>query len=110
MSDAGGQVGLLEGHLVRTLASRLLPQDLASMTMRGARPAGPEPATAALPRAIGRTILAAGEPVEVERKVHSRDGHVKLAGQKIVIGPGYLGRPWCSAWTATSCTPSPTTL
>uniref|UniRef100_UPI003F497057 hypothetical protein n=1 Tax=Nonomuraea sp. CA-252377 TaxID=3240003 RepID=UPI003F497057 len=51
VSDAGGQVGLLEGHLVRTLASRLLPQDLASMTMRGARPAGPEPATAALPRA-----------------------------------------------------------
>ncbi len=82
---------LLDGHLVRTLASRLLPQDLAYMTMRGARPAGPEPATAALPRAIGRTILAAGEPVEVERKVHSRDGHVKLAGQKIVIGPAHLG-------------------
>ncbi|MGR6918783.1 IS481 family transposase [[Actinomadura] parvosata] len=83
---------LLEGHLVRTLASRLLPQDLAYMTMRGARPAGPEPAPAALPRAIGRTILAAGEPVEVERKVHSRDGHVKVAGQKIVIGPRHLGR------------------
>jgi Transposase and inactivated derivatives len=83
---------LLDGHLVRTLASRLLPHDLAYLTMRGARPAGPEPATAALPRAIGRTILAAGEPVEVERKVHSRDGHVILAGQKIVIGPGHLGR------------------
>ncbi|GAT67013.1 transposase [Planomonospora sphaerica] len=66
---------LLDGHLVRTLASRLLPHDLAYLTMRGARPAGPEPATAALPRAIGRKVLAAGEPVEVERKVHSRDGH-----------------------------------
>ncbi|MBO3752602.1 IS481 family transposase [Streptosporangiaceae bacterium NEAU-GS5] len=83
---------LLEGYLVRTLASRLLPQDLAYLTMRGARPAGPEPATAALPRAVGRGILAAGEPVEVERKVHNRDGHVRIAGHKVLIGAAHLGR------------------
>lgn len=45
---------LLDGHLVRTVGSRLLPEDLAYLTMRGARPAGPEPATAALPRAKGQ--------------------------------------------------------
>lgn len=36
-------------------------------------------------------MLAAGQPVEVEHKVHSRDGVVALAGQKFRIGPGYLG-------------------
>ena len=35
---------LLDGHVLRTVASRLLPQDLAFLAMRGARQAGPEPA------------------------------------------------------------------
>lgn len=40
---------LLDGHLVRTIVSRLLPEDLAYLVMRhGARPAGPAPAAAAL--------------------------------------------------------------
>jgi hypothetical protein len=52
----------------------------------GARPAGPEPAPAALPRArSGTAILAAGEPVEVDRKVH-RDGIVCLAGGRYQVG------------------------
>jgi hypothetical protein len=34
---------ILDGHVLRTVASRLLPQDLAFLAMRGARPAGPPP-------------------------------------------------------------------
>jgi hypothetical protein len=76
---------------VRTLASRLLPQDLAYLTMRGARPAGPEPAAAALPRAVGKQVLAAGAAVEVDRKVTTRNGTVSVAGQKFLIGSSHLG-------------------
>ncbi|MFD6742118.1 hypothetical protein ACFWD2_03950 [Streptomyces anthocyanicus] len=48
---------LLDGHPVTTVPSRLRPEDLAYLTMRyGARPAGPEPAPAALPRARSGTI------------------------------------------------------
>ncbi|MDO0929544.1 hypothetical protein QQY24_30725 [Streptomyces sp. TG1A-8] len=58
----------------------------------GARPAGPEPAPQALPRARGGTaILAAGEPVEAERKVH-RDGIVCLAGGRHQVGFALAGR------------------
>jgi hypothetical protein len=32
---------LLDGHVLRTVASRLLPADLGFLAMRGARPAGP---------------------------------------------------------------------
>ncbi|GGL80800.1 hypothetical protein GCM10010095_77160 [Streptomyces anthocyanicus] len=78
---------LLDGHLVTTVPSRLRPEDLAYLTMRyGARPAGPEPAPAALPRArSGTAILAAGEPVEVDRQVH-RDGIVRLASGRYQVG------------------------
>ena len=84
---------LLDGHLVTTVPSRLRPEDLAYLTMRyGARPASPEPATSALPRArSGKAILAAGEPVEVERKVH-RDGLVGLAGDQYQVGFALAGR------------------
>ncbi|SNT63608.1 Integrase core domain-containing protein [Streptosporangium subroseum] len=82
---------LLEGHLVRTVASRLLPADLAYLAMRGARPAGAEPATAALPRLNGRPVLAAGQAVEVDRKVH-RDGHVLIAGIKCQVAFALAGR------------------
>ncbi|MDP9847003.1 IS481 family transposase [Streptosporangium lutulentum] len=82
---------LLEGHLVRTVASRLLPEDLAYLAMRGARPAGAEPATAALPRLNGRPVLAAGQAVEVDRKVH-RDGHVLIAGIKCQVAFALAGR------------------
>jgi len=79
---------LLDGHLLRTVASRLLPQDLAYLAMRGARHAGPEPARAAIQRKDGKAVLAAGQAVEIDRKVH-RDGHVIVSGEKYQVGPGY---------------------
>ena len=81
---------LLDGHLLRTVASRLLPQDLAYLAMRGARPAGPEPAKAAIQRKDGKPVLAAGQAVEIDRKVH-RDGHVTVGGEKYRVGTGYAG-------------------
>ncbi|MFI1377710.1 IS481 family transposase [Streptomyces longwoodensis] len=101
---------LLDGHLVTTVPSRLRPEDLAYLTMRyGARPVGPEPAPPALPRARnGTAILAAGEPVEVDRKVH-RDGIVCLAGGRYQVGFALAGARSPSVSTDTSCTPSPTT-
>jgi hypothetical protein len=81
---------LLDGHVLRTVASRLLPQDLAFLAMRGARQAGPEPARAAIQRRDGRPVLAAGQAVEVDRKVH-RDGHVFVSGEKYQVGMGYTG-------------------
>ncbi|MDQ1005973.1 hypothetical protein QFZ82_000458 [Streptomyces sp. V4I23] len=84
---------LLYRHLVTTVPSRLRPEDLAYLTMRyGSRPAGPEPAPTALPRArSGTAVLAASEPVEVARKVH-RDGVVCLAGGRYQVGFALAGR------------------
>jgi transposase InsO family protein len=81
----------LDGHLVRTLGSRLLPEDLRYLTMRGARPAGPEPATPALPRLRGKPTIAPGGAIEVDRSVH-RDGHVNLNGAKYQVGMTWAGR------------------
>jgi hypothetical protein len=81
---------LLDGHVLRTVASRLLPADLASLAMRGARPAGPPPAAAALPRRNGAPHLGAGQAIEVDRKVQ-RDGHVLIAGGKCQVGFGLAG-------------------
>ncbi|RBM18280.1 IS481 family transposase [Streptomyces sp. PT12] len=83
----------LDGHLVTTVPSRLRPEDIAYLTMRyGARPAGPEPAPAALPRArSGKAMLAAGEPVEVDRRVQ-RDGTVCLASGRHQVGFALAGR------------------
>ena len=81
---------LLDGHVLRTVASRLLPQDLAYLAMRGARQAGPEPAKAAIQRKDGNPVLAAGQAVEIDRKVQ-RDGHVTVNGQKYQVGMGYAG-------------------
>ncbi|MCG5213080.1 hypothetical protein [Streptosporangium sp. KLBMP 9127] len=68
---------MLDGHLVRTVASRLLPEHLAYLAMRGARPAGEEPAAAALPRLNGRPMLASGQAVEVTHhsSLRPRQGH-----------------------------------
>ena len=81
---------LLDGHVLRTVASRLLAQDLVFLAMRGARPAGPPPANAALPRRGGSPVLAAGQAVEVDRKVQ-RDGHVLIDGSKYQVGTGLAG-------------------
>lgn len=45
----------------------------------GPRPAGPEPVAPALLRSKGTVVLAAGQPVEVDRKVN-RDGLVAIGG------------------------------
>lgn len=71
----------LDGQLIRTIVSRLLPEDLAYLTMRGARPAGPAPAAPAIRRVNGNLVLTAGEAIEIDRNVH-RDGHINLAGTK----------------------------
>jgi transposase InsO family protein len=81
---------MLDGHVLRTVASRLRPADLAFLAMRGARPAGPAPAAAAIPRRNGLPSLAAGQAAEADRKVH-RDGHVLIAGTKCQVGFGLAG-------------------
>jgi hypothetical protein len=68
---------ILEGHVLRTVATRL--QDLAYLAMRGARQAGPEPAKVAIQERDGRPVLDAGQAVEIDRKVH-RDGLSSPAG------------------------------
>jgi transposase InsO family protein len=81
---------VLDGHVLRTVASRLLPQDLAFLAMRGARQAGPPPAQAAIGRRDGKPVLAAGQAVEIDRKVQ-HDGHVTVNGEKFQVGMGYAG-------------------
>ena len=80
----------LDGHVLRTVASRLLPQDLAFLAMRGAREAGPPPAPAAIQHRDGKPALTAGQAVEIDRKVH-RDGHVTIDGDKYQVGTGHAG-------------------
>lgn len=74
----------------RTVASRLLPQDLAFLAMRGARPAGPAPAPGATQKREGKPVLAAGQAVEIDRKVH-RDGHVLIDAEIYLVGTGLAG-------------------
>jgi hypothetical protein len=59
--------------------------------MRGARQAGPEPARAAIQRRDGTPVLAAGQAIEIDRKVH-RDGHVTVDGEKHQVGTGHTGK------------------
>ena len=75
---------VVDGQLVKTTASHLSPADLATLRMRGARPAGPspQPGTAALP--------AAGAPFEVERTVDVHGG-TNLAGHRLKIGRDLVG-------------------
>jgi hypothetical protein len=58
--------------------------------MRGARQAGPAPAQAAIGRRDGKPVLAAGQAVEIDRKVQ-HDGHVTVNGEKFQVGMGYAG-------------------
>ena len=81
----------LDGHLVRTVGSRLLPQDLQHMAMRGARPAGPAPAPASLPRVNGTAILGAAQAIEVDRKVN-KDGNVQIVNTQVLVGFAHAGR------------------
>ena len=66
---------LLDGHVLRTVASRLLSQDLAFLAMRGARPAGPPPAKAALQRRNGSPVLAAAKTHRISARGTTRRPH-----------------------------------
>ncbi|PZS27738.1 MAG: IS481 family transposase [Pseudonocardiales bacterium] len=80
-----------DGHVIRTVASRLRPDDLRDLTMRGARPAGPAPSKPALRRVNGVPVIGAGEAVEITRLV-SYDGTVSIAGTSHLIGFAWAGR------------------
>lgn len=77
---------VLDGELIRTRPSRLSTEDLATLRLRSARPAGPEPGASCPP--AGRTSGAS--VVEVERTA-DRDGGQRvllaahLAGQRVTL-------------------------
>ncbi|GAA3399339.1 IS481 family transposase [Cryptosporangium minutisporangium] len=81
----------LHGAVLRTAPSRLTPADLAYLTMRGARPAGPPPAGDALRRRDGRPILEPGHAIEIQRQVQ-RDGVVRIGGDTHLVGAAWAGR------------------
>jgi len=81
----------LDGEVLRTVRSRLIPDDLRYMAMRGARPAGPEPERPALRRANGTAVIRPGDAVEIERTV-TKDGTVSIAGTTHLIGFAWAGR------------------
>jgi transposase InsO family protein len=78
---------LLDGHLVRTIASRLTLTDLEQLTFQGARRAGPPPAVAALPGGP----LPPAATVEVDRSV-DQNGVVDVGGQALKVGTHLAGR------------------
>jgi transposase InsO family protein len=80
-----------DGHVVRTIASRLRPEDLRHFAMRGARPAGPAPAPPPLRRRNGIPVNAPGTAIELDRAV-TKDGTVALAGATHLIGFAWAGR------------------
>lgn len=81
----------LDGQLIRTVSSRLLPEHLTALIMRGARRAGPAPGTSALRKANGTTMISPGEAIEIERVVN-RDGATQIAGHRHVVGFAWAGR------------------
>lgn len=101
---------LLDGHLVTTVPSRLRPEDLAYLTLRyGARPAGTEPAPSALPRADAArlSLLLAIRSKSTARSTGTDSCPWEASATR-------SASPWQAApsrfgWTATSCTPPPTT-
>ena len=80
-----------DGHVVRTHASRLSPQDLSRLAMRGARVAGPPPAPPSLRRRGGTPVITPGTAVELDRAVN-KDGVVTLAGATHLVGFAWAGR------------------
>ncbi len=73
---------LIGGQLVKTVPSSLSAEDLATLKMRGARPAGPPPA-APNPAQLG--ALPGGTVIEVDRNVDG-NGIADLAGQRLKVG------------------------
>jgi transposase InsO family protein len=78
---------LIDGQPVKTVPSNLSAEDLRDLSMRGARPAGPPPATAAVARA---STLPAATVIEVDRIVDI-NGNAELAKHRLRIG-GELAR------------------
>jgi hypothetical protein len=81
----------LDGEVLRTVRSRLTPDDLTHLAMRGARPAGPEPERPALRRVNGTAVVRPGDAVEIDRTV-TKDGVVSIAGSVHLIGFAWAGR------------------
>ncbi|NKY31313.1 transposase [Nocardia gamkensis] len=81
----------VDGHLVRTVPSRLLPEHLQLLRMCGARPAGPEPGKPARRRTNGTTVLPARAAIEIKRVVN-KDGGVGIGGHHHVVGFAWTGR------------------
>jgi transposase InsO family protein len=73
---------LIDGELVKTVPSNLGAEDLRDLSMRGARPAGPPPATASVARA---DTLPAATVIEVDRHVDT-NGNAELAKHRLKIG------------------------
>jgi hypothetical protein len=73
---------LIDGELVKTVPSNLNAEDLRDLSMRGARPAGPPPATASVARA---GTLPAATVIEVDRLVDI-NGNAELAKHRLKIG------------------------
>ena len=74
---------LIGGQLVKTVPSSLDAEDLATLRMRGASPAGPPPAAPAPARA---GALPGGTVIEVDRAVDG-NGAADLAGHRLKVGP-----------------------
>jgi transposase InsO family protein len=74
---------LIGGQLLKTVPSSLDAEDLATLKMRGATPAGPPPAAPA-PAKAG--ALPGGTVIEVDRAVDG-NGVADLGGHRLKIGP-----------------------
>jgi transposase InsO family protein len=74
---------LIGGQLVKTVPSSLDAEDLATLKMRGAIPAGPPPAAPAPARA---GALPGGTVIEVDRTVDA-NGLADLGGHRVKAGP-----------------------
>jgi transposase InsO family protein len=80
---------VLDGHLLRSTPTRLTPEDLQQLRMRGARPGRPLNEFTGIPRTYGKPVL--GQAVEVERSVQ-KDGHISLDGTDHYLGVKHAGR------------------
>lgn len=77
---------LLDGHHVKTVASRLSETHLQHLLMRGAHPAGPPPAAPALPQGP----LPPATVIELDRTVN-RHGTTTVGGHSLHLGPHLAG-------------------
>ncbi|MGW4370956.1 IS481 family transposase [Nocardia takedensis] len=80
-----------DGHVIRTSPSRLQPEDLRYLAMRGARPGGPEPDRPAMRRTAGVAVIEPGQAVEIDRAVN-KDGLVSIGGTTHLVGFAWAGR------------------